>query len=452
MRKPRIDHVTRETFLLWGVEFILCFLIVDRILDTSVVSEARRIAAPDFDLQAAEIALSICLISLVLGLYRPDVCLQIRATVVNAAAGAVLALPIILLLGPISGADLDQVAGQHLDCFAKILMAWGACLIVTRSLLTGATRMDLFVHRVILVGSNADVEWKHDFLTGKRNTFFRVIRVVPPAELATLRRADLKREKITGIIVSDRARSVIARGELLRCKMEGLQIFRDSEFCEQRLHRINIGELPHDWLVFADGSGPRRTNDAIWRIVDLVIGVVLLLVTLPITILVALAIKLDSSGPIFYRQERVGFHGRRFLLFKFRSMRVDAEAGGPAWASKRDARVTRVGRFLRRSRIDELPQVLNVLRGEMAFIGPRPERPHFVEMLNQAIPNYNDRASVKPGITGWAQVNYPYGASVEDAYMKLSYDLYYVKHRGTLLNLFILISTARVVLFQEGAR
>jgi lipopolysaccharide/colanic/teichoic acid biosynthesis glycosyltransferase len=169
-------------------------------------------------------------------------------------------------------------------------------------------------------------------------------------------------------------------------------------------------------------------------------------------LLTALAIRLDSPGPILYRQERVGLGGGTFTVLKFRSMRTDAEARGPVWAAQRDPRVTRVGSFIRLTRIDELPQLLNVLRGEMSFIGPRPERPHFVEQLEQALPFYRDRALVKPGLTGWAQVNYPYGASVEDARAKLSYDLYYVKHRSLLLDLMILLATVRVVLFQRGAR
>ena len=177
-----------------------------------------------------------------------------------------------------------------------------------------------------------------------------------------------------------------------------------------------------------------------------------MLVTLPLLLLTALAIKLDSPGPVFYRQERVGRDGRVFMLFKFRSMVVDAEKGGARWATKHDTRVTRVGRFIRLTRIDEIPQVLNVLRGDMAFVGPRPERPAFVRQLAEQIPHYHDRAVVRPGITGWAQVNYPYGASVEDARMKLAYDLYYVRRRSLFLDLLILVATVRVVLFQEGSR
>lgn len=188
------------------------------------------------------------------------------------------------------------------------------------------------------------------------------------------------------------------------------------------------------------------------RLTDIVLGLALLVFTLPLMLLTAALIRLDSPGPALYRQVRVGLHGRPFTMLKLRSMRTDAEARGPVWAAQRDPRVTRIGSFIRLTRIDELPQLINVLRGEMSFIGPRPERPHFVEQLERALPFYRDRALVKPGLTGWAQVNHPYGASVEDARAKLSYDLYYVEHRSLLLDLLILVATVRVVLFQRGAR
>ncbi|HEY8612948.1 MAG TPA: sugar transferase, partial [Roseomonas sp.] len=201
------------------------------------------------------------------------------------------------------------------------------------------------------------------------------------------------------------------------------------------------------------GTEERPVEAALRRAFDVVVSLALLLLTLPLTLLAVLAIRIDSPGPVFYRQDRVGKDGRVFSLMKLRSMRVDAEAAGaPQWATQRDSRVTRVGRIRRLTRIDEIPQVLNVLRGDMAFIGPRPERPAFVETLAEAIPFYNDRAVVKPGITGWAQVNFPYGASIEDARQKLSYDLYYVRRRSLFLDLLILVGTVRVILFQEGSR
>jgi len=229
-----------------------------------------------------------------------------------------------------------------------------------------------------------------------------------------------------------------------------IRIWRDREFWEGQLRRIDI-----DQCIDATSPGPcvfAGHASTLRRVSDVVLSLVLLIVTLPVMLFAATFIKLDGLGPILYRQERVGLDGRLFTLYKFRSMRTDAETTGPVWAAQRDSRVTRIGAIMRQTRIDELPQLFNILCGEMSFIGPRPERPHFVEKLAGVIPMYRERNRVKPGLTGWAQVNYPYGASVEDARMKLSYDLYYVKHRSLILDVQILFSTVRVILFQEGAR
>jgi exopolysaccharide biosynthesis polyprenyl glycosylphosphotransferase len=193
--------------------------------------------------------------------------------------------------------------------------------------------------------------------------------------------------------------------------------------------------------------------DLVHRGFDVIVSAAFLLATTPVLIGTALAVKLESAGPILYRQERIGLRGRSFMVLKFRSMRVDAELNGaPQWAAKRDPRITRIGAFIRKFRIDELPQLFNVLRGEMSFIGPRPERPFFVEQLSASIPFYKERHAVRPGISGWAQINYPYGASIEDARQKLSYDLYYVKNRSIFLDLLILVQTVKVIVFPEGAR
>ena len=204
-----------------------------------------------------------------------------------------------------------------------------------------------------------------------------------------------------------------------------------------------------------DVSGQRR--DTVWyevsrRTLDVIGSLLLLAFTLPLLLLVAFLIKVDSTGPVLYRQSRVGLHGRIFTMLKFRSMRVDAEAAGPCWATDRDPRMTRIGAFIRATRLDEVPQLLNVLRGEMSLVGPRPERPHFVQQLAAIIPRYNERTHVLPGITGWAQINYPYGASVEDARAKLAFDLFYINNRALLLDLRILLRTIPVVLFRIGAR
>jgi sugar transferase (PEP-CTERM system associated) len=255
------------------------------------------------------------------------------------------------------------------------------------------------------------------------------------------------------VISAEVARSADPQQPLIKCRLRGIQVFDERSFWEQRPGRINLECIDASWFLQSDGFWAGHPSRALKRAIDIIASVVLLILTLPLMLAVSILIRLETPGPVLYKQDRVGLHGKTFTLFKLRSMRVDAEAGGkPVWAAKRDPRVTRVGSIIRQTRIDELPQLLNVLRGEMSLTGPRPERPFFVEQLEAVLPFYAVRNYVKPGVTGWAQVNYPYGASVEDAREKLSYDLYYVKNRGLILDLLILISTVRVILFREGAR
>lgn len=211
--------------------------------------------------------------------------------------------------------------------------------------------------------------------------------------------------------------------------------------------------LPQNWLRGTRALRQGVLEHALHRGLDIFASLALVALTLPLLVVVGVAIKLDSRGPIFYKQERVGRHHRNFYIYKLRSMTVDAEKPGAAvWARVGDSRVTRVGRFIRLTRIDEIPQAINILRGDMAFVGPRPERPMFVAQLTEAIPHYADRAAVRPGLTGWAQVKYPYGASIEDARDKLCYDLWYIRERSLWLDLRIILATAGVVLRQAGAR
>jgi exopolysaccharide biosynthesis polyprenyl glycosylphosphotransferase len=206
-------------------------------------------------------------------------------------------------------------------------------------------------------------------------------------------------------------------------------------------------------LIFSDGfSAGRAFSSAAKRLFDVTASLLLLALTLPVITLFALLVRLDSAGPAFFRQTRIGLYGEPFTLLKLRSMRLDAEAQGAQWAQRNDPRVTRLGRLIRKLRIDELPQAWTVLRGQMSFVGPRPEVPRFVDALEQQLPYYAERHMVKPGITGWAQINYPYGASVEDARAKLEYDLYYAKNYTPFLDLLILLQTLRVILWPEGAR
>jgi sugar transferase (PEP-CTERM system associated) len=241
--------------------------------------------------------------------------------------------------------------------------------------------------------------------------------------------------------------------EMLICAQGGVRVTDLSSFFEREAGVVTLNIADPSWLVFSGGfdhSLPRRMSK---RFFDLAAATALLLLTWPVMLVVAVCVKLESAGPVFYRQMRVGEFGREFELVKFRSMRADAESDGVArWATVGDDRSTRVGRFIRRVRLDELPQLFNVLRGDMSFVGPRPERPQFVGLLAQEVRYYNVRHSIKPGLTGWAQVRYPYGASVKDAAEKLKFDLFYVKNHGLAFDLLILLQTVEVVLFQRGSR
>ncbi len=225
-----------------------------------------------------------------------------------------------------------------------------------------------------------------------------------------------------------------------------------AAFALLRSHRVDLDALDDEWILQAGALRCGGVEQAIRRGLDILLSLLLLALAMPLLVVTALAVRLESPGPVIYRQVRAGLHARPFTLLKFRSMRSDAEAGVPVWAARNDPRVTAVGRVIRMLRIDELPQLVNVLRGEMSLIGPRPERPVFVEQLARAIPFYADRCRIKPGITGWAQVNLPYGASIEDARQKLAYDLYYLRHRSVALDVITLLATVRVVLLRQGAR
>lgn len=256
------------------------------------------------------------------------------------------------------------------------------------------------------------------------------------------------------VLALEERRNALPLDDLLRIKTTGVHVNDLSSFLERETGRVDLDSVNPSWLIFSDGfSSGRRISSALKRLFDIAASLVLLIITAPIILLTAIAIKLESKGPAFFRQKRVGQYGQEFELIKLRSMRDDAEKDGQAvWAQENDPRVTRVGKLIRKLRIDELPQAWTVLRGQMSFVGPRPERKQFVDDLATKMPYYAERHMVKPGITGWAQVNYPYGASLEDARHKLEYDLYYAKNYTPFLDLLILLQTVRVVIWPEGAR
>jgi sugar transferase (PEP-CTERM system associated) len=255
------------------------------------------------------------------------------------------------------------------------------------------------------------------------------------------------------IVALDEKRGRLPVRQLVELRLMGVEIEEATSFFERVSGKIPVETMLPSWLIFSEGFRSTALRSIVKRTADIVLSTLLLALALPLMLVTALAIRLTSRGPILYRQTRLGLNGREFDLLKFRSMVLDAEArSGPTWTQAGDRRITPVGRVLRPLRVDELPQLFNVLRGEMSFVGPRPERAHFVHQLEEHIPYYGLRMTVRPGITGWAQVNYHYGASSEDALEKLKYDLYYIKNNNLMLDLWIVLKTVQVVLVGKGAR
>ena len=261
------------------------------------------------------------------------------------------------------------------------------------------------------------------------------------------------KERVDRIIVAlEERRGKFPDAQLLECKMRGIAVEEGIEFYEHLTGRLQVESLRPSFLIFSDGF--KKSKLTMWtkRITEFSLSLIGLFLLSPITLVISILIKIDSRGPVFYKQERVGEGGKIFKLLKFRSMVENAETNGPVWAEQDDKRITRVGRWMRKWRIDEIPQMFNVLKGDMSFVGPRPERSFFVERLRKEIPFYDQRFSVKPGVTGWAQIKYRYGASKEDALEKLEYDLYYIKNLSPLYDFLIIFETIKVVLSGKGAR
>jgi len=342
-------------------------------------------------------------------------------------------------------------------------------LFTVRAAMIWLLRKPFVRRRILVLGSGEIADRLTEFLQGPDQAHLRHVRTVaPPPMLAPIGTsgnlalhvesqtpllAIARSLRVDEIVVATRDMRSLPMYELLECKLHGIAVASYMAFWERESGQVDFLQAGPEWFAFSDGFLLNQPQRALKRAADFAVSLAFLILFLPFILGTILAIRLESRGPIFYRQERVGLNGRIFRVWKFRSMRTDAESDGvPKWAGSGDSRVTRVGRFIRKVRIDEIPQIINVLAGDMSFIGPRPERPFFVEQLREKIPYYELRHRVKPGITGWAQVNYPYGASVEDARRKLAYDLYYVKSNDMFLDLAILVRTVRVILFAEGAR
>lgn len=412
---------------------------------------------------AAAVAACLFLANSASGMYEPGQVRSTRRTLGRALLVALAALPLTYFA---FGWLPDGIANRH--AVQASMLASVAAIIARRAYVSHATgRVRSNRTRILIFGAGpaaldvgqtlraADASAEIvGYVAGPNE---REV-AAPAADVHVLRGtlSDMAREldidEIVVALTERRAGSMPLR-QLLDCKVSGLRVHDLNTHFEKTLGQIRIDYVNASWLIFGDGFNQDTARTVVKRVFDIVFAVILTLLGLPLMLGAALLIKLESRGPVLYRQERVGADGVYFSIAKFRSMRVDAEGDGtPRWAAAQDDRITRVGRIIRKLRIDELPQLYNVLRGDMSLVGPRPERPFFVEQLTQEIPFYALRHSVKPGVTGWAQVRYAYGATVEDSLQKLQYDLYYVKNHSLFLDLLVLFETVKVVLTGRGAR
>ena len=398
---------------------------------------------------------------LAVGVYHPASYRSSRVAVTRMAvaiAAAVILLALVFFFFP------DVALWRSISLYAVLFAFFG--ILAVRWLFLRLVGWRSFRRRVLVLGAGSRAA-KLEALAALPEASFLVTRFVRmtanPPEVTHWHGRDtipsaaavVEADGVSEVVVAiEERRGALPLDDLLQVRMTGVRVTDISSFVEQETGRVDLDSVRPSWLIFTDGYGAGSQVAVVGkRIFDVLASVALLLLASPFMALTGLAVVATSPGGMFYRQPRVGRFGVAFDVIKFRSMRSDAEKEGkPIWAQKSDPRVTGVGRIIRKTRLDELPQLICVLKGEMSFVGPRPERPFFVDDLARQIPFYNERHVVKPGVTGWAQINYPYGASVEDARAKLEYDLYYIKNYSLFLDLLILIQTVRVVLWQDGSR
>jgi sugar transferase (PEP-CTERM system associated) len=408
-------------------------------------------------------ATSITCLNGVFGLYRRAQDLSAGSYFLRVILAPAIGIPLAYLL-----AQLVPLGVPVYDNWPLAILLALAGLLLIRHVVLLPLVGSLLPHRVLVIGTGPEARLVEVSLgsanpLGVRLVGFFPLEKVRESAVPAARVLDgagnlietVRRLGVHEVIVAVRQQrgGVLPLRELLDCRLEGVTVTDLAGHFERVHGQVPIESLNVSWLIYGEGFRQNWLRSVVKRTFDIVVSAMLLIATAPVVAVAAFLIVVEAGAPIIYRQHRVGFRGRPFTVFKLRSMTLDAEKDGRAtWATKNDRRVTRVGRYIRRMRFDELPQLFNVLKGEMSFVGPRPERPEFVAMLTDRIPFYAVRHSVKPGLTGWAQVRYSYGATVEQSVRKLEYDLYYVKNHTLLLDLMILLETVRVVLLGEGAR
>jgi sugar transferase (PEP-CTERM system associated) len=455
-------HYVSKLYLLLGViEFLVMFYsLVAGFYLRFAVADMQLVEAPSgLVYTAAAYAASMTISMVAVGLYQRGLPFSAGLLVRIGLSFfiASVAMSVVFYVFP------DLAVGRGVMAYAMLFTFVG--VLGLRTLFFRLTHNEAQSTRVLVLGTGRQAEMIAEL--EPQQPGFRVVGFVPVSEQEThipperwiahdegLMDMVLRYEVDEIVVAPDDRRQRLPVDEILDCKMSGTMVLDLLSFFEKETSRIKLDVLHPSWIFFSEGF--RLNGVALYskRFLDLLVGVVIFLLTWPLMLLVALAIFIESGGkgPILFHQLRVGLNGRPFQVHKFRSMRTDAEADGVArWATKNDSRITRVGAFIRKTRLDELPQVFNVILGEMSLVGPRPERPQFVEQLEKEIPFYAERHRVKPGVTGWAQLSYPYGATMEDARNKLEFDLYYVKNASAFLDLIILLETVEVVLWGKGA-
>jgi sugar transferase (PEP-CTERM system associated) len=475
-REPKSWRVSRSSVQLFGQHFDLWSLIlagVDLLLLCVAVHLAGMLLLASNFLVPLEgilipwpepVVFGVVVLSalIAMGLYSRRLDARIAAVVARMVVGLIIGgLATAVLLFFIDGLRLGP------GLLAASVGLSLPLLVISRVLFVKGLGRERFARRVLVYGAGTKACELQNVQVRKDLRGFEVVGYVPtegclsqvPVALhvspgESLREFVLRYEIDEVVVAMDDRRRGLPVQQLLECRLAGVPITDVLSFMERESGKVDLSMLYPSWLIYCDGINPRGLVRLLTRVLDLAAASLLLLVSTPVMLLTALAIWLESGfrGTVLYRQVRVGLEGAPYTLYKFRSMREDAEADGVRWATVNDPRVTRVGRFIRATRLDELPQLFNVLSGAMSFVGPRPERPEFVERLASRIPYYRERHCVKPGITGWAQLCYPYGASERDALEKLQYDLYYVKNKSLLFDLMILLQTAEVVLWRKGSR
>ncbi len=459
-------YISRTVILLLGTEvLVLVFIFYLGILLRFPDLTLGPVVLTRYFTEASTFTLIIVLSMAALGMYQLETRPDIKDILIRLMPSLVLGFGLMILIFYLIP---DLYFGRGILGIAMFLAL--PALLITRCTLLIWLNLEIFASRAVILGTGAKaLECINVHKINPRRAGLKIVCFIPlpgeehhvePSEIQPLMESEslislTKRFNANEIIVAiqnRRNKSFPIEG-LLECKLHGIKVTDEADFFEREKGQLRISSLYPSWLVFGDGFDQSSLRSAIKRTFDLATSVILLTVTLPIMLVAALCILIESGPPIFYRQERIGRGGQTFMVLKLRSMKDDAEKGGePQWAVTNDPRITRVGKIIRKLRIDELPQILNVLKGEMSFVGPRPERPYFVEHLCAKIPYYNARHSIKPGITGWAQVRYRYGASVKDSIEKLQYDLYYVKNHSLFLDIIIIIDTIEVVVLGKGGR